>query len=247
MLGFAGSVYDSNPSNCPLNCKCSDTFDLVDCSHQHLVQIPKNLPINIVQLNLSHNSLATLNVSELTDCSELRQLFLNDNQIETIVNTDVSCLFSIRTSSYVVKLSVLFQAFAKLPSLHHIDLSSNSLRALRGKEFSKARGLATLLLASNPNLIDDDVAIVQTAKLKTLSLANCSITQLSENIFQNLSSLIALDLDGNPLETVCLTLIRLGNRQQFVWYFLAGIERKSIQISGKSAHADHTKAIVGCG
>lgn len=56
------------------------------------MEIPKNLPQNTVQLNLSHNLLTTLNVSDLSKYSELQQLTLNDNQIEAIINSDVSML-----------------------------------------------------------------------------------------------------------------------------------------------------------
>ncbi|XP_055316958.1 trophoblast glycoprotein [Sitodiplosis mosellana] len=166
-------------SKCPKGCKCSEVFKSVDCSHQKLVQIPKNLPHNTVQLNLSHNLLTTLNVSDLIKYSELQQLTLNDNQIETIVNT---------------------YEFSQLPNLEHIDLSSNVLKPLHGTEFSKARKLTTLFLTGNKNVIASNVPIVQ-YKLKTLNLANCSITQLSDNIFQNLSTLVSLYLENNPLDS----------------------------------------------
>lgn len=95
------------------------------------------------------------------------------------------------------------QAFVKLPSLHHIELTRNALKPLQGTEFSKAKGLATLILTSNKDVVEPNVAIVQTHKLKTLNLANCSITDLSDNIFQNMSTLVALYLEDNPLDPVC--------------------------------------------
>lgn len=94
------------------------------------------------------------------------------------------------------------QAFAKLPALHYIDLTENALNPLQGTEFSKARALTTLILAGNKNVVAPNVAFVQTHKLKTLNLANCNLNNLSNNTFQNLSSLLALYLDGNPLDTV---------------------------------------------
>lgn len=104
----------------------------------------------------------------------------------------------------VSEMCLILQEFSMLPGLHHIDLSSNALKPLRGNEFSKARGLATLLLTGNKDVVQPNIPIVQTHKLKTLNLANCSITQLSENIFQNLSSLMVLDLDDNPIDLVSL-------------------------------------------
>lgn len=80
-------IVESNRQKCPQKCHCFE--DQVECSHQNLLQIPKYLPINTASLNLSHNSLATLNVSELINYSQLRQLILNDNQIETIIDTEV--------------------------------------------------------------------------------------------------------------------------------------------------------------
>lgn len=75
---------------CPRNCRCSDGFYLVDCSHRNLKQMPKDLPYSTVQLNLSHNLLTKLDVNDLIKCTELRQIFLQDNRIETIVNPEVS-------------------------------------------------------------------------------------------------------------------------------------------------------------
>lgn len=74
---------------CPDNCHCSN--DEVQCSHQNLLQIPKYLPLNTTTLDLSHNNLATLNVSDLVskNYTQLRQIILNDNKIETIIDTEV--------------------------------------------------------------------------------------------------------------------------------------------------------------
>lgn len=89
-----------------------------------------------------------------------------------------------------------------MPFLHHIDLSRNALKPLRGDEFSHAESLAALLLTKNPNVVAPNVTFVKAPKLKTLNLANCSIDQLSDKTFQNLSSLVALYLDNNPLNLV---------------------------------------------
>lgn len=94
------------------------------------------------------------------------------------------------------------QAFQKLSNLHHIDLTRNALKPLQGREFSRAKALATLILAGNENVVPPNVAFLQTYKLKTLNLSNCSISNLSDNIFQNLSSLLALYLDENPMNVV---------------------------------------------
>lgn len=81
-------LLESNRPECPKECQC--VKDQVECSHQNLLQIPKYLPLNMTSLDLSHNNLTTLNVSDLINYSQLQQLILNDNKIETIIDTEVS-------------------------------------------------------------------------------------------------------------------------------------------------------------
>lgn len=90
-----------------------------------------------------------------------------------------------------------------MPALHHIDLSENKLKPLQGTEFSKAIALTTLILAGNRNVVAPNVPFIKTQKLKTLNLSNCDLNNLSDNMFQNLSTLLALYLDENPLDVVC--------------------------------------------
>lgn len=85
------SFYSSPPFSqmltafkCPVNCKCSEAFRTVDCSHQQLTQVPADLPLKTARLDLSHNQLTTLNISNLVGCVFLRELIVNDNQIEVI-------------------------------------------------------------------------------------------------------------------------------------------------------------------
>lgn len=95
------------------------------------------------------------------------------------------------------------QDFIKLEKLQTIDLIANKLQPLNGAEFTKATNLAHLTLSNNSGIVDSNVIFAEMAKsLITLNIANCNIMQLSDNIFENLPSLIALDLRDNPLESV---------------------------------------------
>lgn len=79
---------ESNRQICPEKCHCLD--DQVDCSYQNLLQIPKHLFFNTASLDLSYNNLTILNVSDLLNYSQLRQLIVNHNKIEKIIDTEVS-------------------------------------------------------------------------------------------------------------------------------------------------------------
>lgn len=92
-----------------------------------------------------------------------------------------------------------FQAIVKLSHLDHIDLSTNALKPLHGNEFHQARSLTHLILANNTNIIEASTAFASNS-LHTLNLFNCNIVTLPERIFQNLTSLISLDLRQNPLD-----------------------------------------------
>lgn len=81
---------DTDQAKCPENCKCSDVFKHVDCANISLTEIPKNLPLNTIRLDLSHNQLTILNISNLIDCHDLRELILSNNKIEAIHDNAVS-------------------------------------------------------------------------------------------------------------------------------------------------------------
>lgn len=139
------------------------------------------------------------------------------------------------------------QAFQKLPSLHHIDLARNALKPLQGFEFSAAKALTTLILAGNENVVAPNVAVVQSFKLKTLNLSNCSISDLSDNTFQNLSTLMALYLDDNPLNAVCdwqliaqlIYIWRMSLTNYFC--FVIGHQCKCVQVFEEFAHIEHAE------
>lgn len=75
--------------SCPTNCKCSDIFQHVNCSFQMLKSIPDNLPLNLQQLDLSHNELEFLNVTQLKKYTEIRELMIRNNSITKIINSEV--------------------------------------------------------------------------------------------------------------------------------------------------------------
>lgn len=75
--------------SCPKNCKCSDIIQHVNCSFQMLKSIPDNLPLNLLQLDLSHNELEVLNATQLNKYTEIRELIIRNNSITKIINAEV--------------------------------------------------------------------------------------------------------------------------------------------------------------
>lgn len=81
-------------------------------------------------------------------------------------------------------------------------MAANKLNPLIGDEFIAARKLTKLVLSHNFNIIRKNTPLVDAAELETLELVDCNITEFSDNTFENLSSLTALNLKENPLNQV---------------------------------------------
>lgn len=56
----------------------------MNCSGVHFTQLPDELPVNVVSLDLSRNLLSEIDLNALTRFTELRELNLSQNQIHRI-------------------------------------------------------------------------------------------------------------------------------------------------------------------
>lgn len=124
-----------------------------------------------------------------------------------------------------------------------IDLTANKLQPLNGAEFTKATHLAHLTLSNNSGVVDANVIFDEMAKsLNTLNIVNCNIMQLNNNIFENVPSLIVLDLRDNPLESVIYefkTHLAIKLYIRILYIFSTGSELGSIQILGKVTYTSN--------
>lgn len=69
---------------CPVPCRCLG--DLLDCSRQRLSRLPEPLPPWVARLDLSHNRLSFIKASSTSHLHSLREVKLNNNELETIPN-----------------------------------------------------------------------------------------------------------------------------------------------------------------
>lgn len=86
---------------CPARCTCNKS--ITDCSGLGYHQIPDGLPSHTTALNMSHNRISTIDLGRLLQLSNLRELYLQENQV-TFIPHDL---------------------WVKLPQLKILDLSSN--------------------------------------------------------------------------------------------------------------------------
>ncbi|KAM8929396.1 leucine-rich repeat-containing protein 17 [Lycaon pictus] len=100
----------------------------LDCKRKELKKVPKNIPPDIVKLDLSYNKINQLRPKEFEDVHELRKLNLSSNGIEFIDPA----------------------AFLGLTHLEELDLSNNSLQNFDYGVLEDLYFLKLLWLGDNP-------------------------------------------------------------------------------------------------
>ncbi|KAF7224645.1 leucine-rich repeat-containing protein 17 [Nothobranchius furzeri] len=107
----------------------------MDCSNRGLTQVPSGIPEDVVQVNLSHNSIRHLKPRDFQGVRSLRVLNLSNNNMEHI---DTGSL-------------------AGLLHLHELDLSNNKLRFVQYGVLEDLYFLSQLKLGGNPWLCDYNI------------------------------------------------------------------------------------------
>uniref|UniRef100_A0A667WH95 Slit homolog 2 (Drosophila) n=1 Tax=Myripristis murdjan TaxID=586833 RepID=A0A667WH95_9TELE len=112
---------------CPAECSCLDT--VVRCSNKGLTTLPKGLPKETTELDLSNNQISTLSNHSLSNMSELLTLILSYNRLRCIPVRAFDGLKSLRLLSlHGNDISVIPEgAFKDLSSLSHLALGANPL------------------------------------------------------------------------------------------------------------------------
>ena len=218
------------PVYCPLACQCVrwSNGTNVNCADSQLLQVPSDLPPNIISLDMSQNDIndVTHMTSHIEDETEtVTSLSLHGNNIKRVPS------HAFRTFSNLVDLDlslnrierIASQAFASLYSLRTLNLSRNHLSHLKPEVLRNNQLLTSLDLSDN-----------QVASLSDLNLRNIPLTSLdvSHNFIQH--------LQRDQLFPVMTSLkyFKLSNSQRplsididtFVGFNLQSIDLKNNQI-----------------
>ncbi|XP_038605362.1 LOW QUALITY PROTEIN: amphoterin-induced protein 1 [Tachyglossus aculeatus] len=184
--GAPGAVRPAPP--CPAACLCAS--DILSCSKRELLTAPAHLPRYAALLDLSHNNLSRLRADWTGQrLARLHTLLLGHNRLAFISG----------------------EAFAPVPGLRHLDLSSNRLRALDELLFSQLPRLEVLLLYDNHIAEVDRSAFDGAAGLRRLYLSRNQISRFPLELIRDGAKppeLSLLDLSANHLKS--LPLAELG-------------------------------------
>uniref|UniRef100_A0A8C7H7U1 Slit homolog 1b (Drosophila) n=1 Tax=Oncorhynchus kisutch TaxID=8019 RepID=A0A8C7H7U1_ONCKI len=112
---------------CPTECTCTET--VVRCSNKHLQALPKGLPRNVTELDLSNNRISSLSDSSFSNMSQLTTLILSYNSLRCIPPLALAGLRSLRLLSlHGNDISELMEGiFSDVASLSHLAIGANPL------------------------------------------------------------------------------------------------------------------------
>lgn len=160
---------------------CLCTSDIFSCTGEDLEQVPEDLPVFAVTLDLSHNKIVQLEGGSFEGLCRLETLRLAHNQ-----------LTSIQPGTFRNISGTL---------LRHLDLSSNQLRVLEQHYFIDLPGLEELLLFNNRITQVESRALAGLGSLRKAYLSHNCLTDFPFFSLQehNNPHLSLLDLSSNRL------------------------------------------------
>uniref|UniRef100_A0A3Q3X5F7 Ig-like domain-containing protein n=1 Tax=Mola mola TaxID=94237 RepID=A0A3Q3X5F7_MOLML len=176
------SGFDTHPvrgSSGEGGCLCAS--DILSCSALGLEQVPAEMPVSAVTLDLSHNFIRQLERDSFRGLYRMETLRLAHNQLT------------------VIHLGAFRNASGTL--LRHLDLSSNQLRVLEQHYFLDLSGLEELLLFNNRIVHVESRALARLGSLRKAYISHNRITDfpffsIREQSHPHLS---LLDLSSNRL------------------------------------------------
>lgn len=192
-------VMTSSASDCPEKCACDSEFTVIDCSHQDLTLVPRDIPLTTTNLNLEGNQLSFLNSSDFENLESLTDLILSDNNLQSIQNGT----FSIQSSLVRLMLdgnlleSVDNETFQGTDNLEVLNMDSNNEMSVAPSTFQSISNLRQLSVQDTTFVSDYDFSGL--TKLEMLEISNCHLEQLDPNNFQELNSLTDFYANENNL------------------------------------------------
>lgn len=201
----------------------SNSLELLTMSSNLLKEVPRNLPSSLHRLHLKNNKLKGLSAGAFENLSNLRELHLQDNQLnsENIEHTafsDLSSLAYLDLSNN--NLSVVPSGLPKTLLLLHLE--RNSIQSIPADSLSICRNLEYLLIHNNKlrsrtihatafqglkklhtlhmyNNLLERVPRGMPRRAKTLMLLHNSISEIGRNDLALLHTLTELNLSYNKL------------------------------------------------
>lgn len=201
-MGLAVSCFSTIA--CESQCKIKELT--ADCSHLKLSAVPPDLPVNLTEINLSHNQLKRLPSSVLSRYTRLRILRVGYNVIPKIDGSLCQALpfLDVLALEHNQLSTLPARCFSTCRNLTELYLHYNRIKLIAADVFGGLQGLQILDLSHN-QLVSARIGVdLQLPKLQSLLLSANKIVQLKPNDFAILrnTTLYQLDLSFNKLTQV---------------------------------------------
>ncbi|XP_045167054.2 leucine-rich repeats and immunoglobulin-like domains protein 2 [Mercenaria mercenaria] len=215
------SVVSAINNLCPSVCSCLG--DYVDCSRTGLIEIPKDLPTWVTDLEIQSNAISSLNPEDFKGLHKLQKIDLSNNEISFInesVFVNLPSLKEIKiNNNKLTEIPVLKgnpvltrlelthnkihtingNALKHLPQLDMLDLSYNDITDITNATFPANLSITKLFLRNNEIIYFEAGCFYNLTKLETLKLNKNKISHLPKDLFIKLVNLKSLDLSKNQL------------------------------------------------
>ncbi|WAR25980.1 LRIG3-like protein [Mya arenaria] len=208
-------------NGCPSACSCLG--DYVDCSRLGLIEVPKDLPTWITDLEIQSNGISSIHPDDFKGLINLQKIDLSNNEI-TFINEsvfanlpalkDIKINFNKLTEIPIFKQNPFLHrlelthndihtinpsALKYLKQLDLLDLSYNVLREVTNSSFPENLTLTKLFLKNNELSLFEVGGFYNLTKLESLKMSKNKIQILPKDLFARSGSLKMLDLSKNKL------------------------------------------------
>ncbi|CAB3375489.1 Hypothetical predicted protein [Cloeon dipterum] len=172
----------------------------------HLQFGTKGCGNNLLQLDVSNNSLEALPAEAFANLAILKRLHLQGNGISFVADKALGGLLALEELNLADnKVSSLPpELFADARLVRHVHLENNSISVLAPGLFSGLQQLVVLNLGHNELTSDwiNGATFTGLSRLVVLDMSHNKLTRLESSIFKDLYSMQVLRLENNAIEAV---------------------------------------------
>lgn len=220
-----------------------DNLEVLDVSHNQLHVIPFQVfgPLTRLKiLDISHNKIATFLDYFFKPNRQLKQLFLNNNSLVEITSKALVNLKELETLNlsgnkldYIPKYifdgfdeltelylsynnfqNISYDAFKNLKKLKLLDMGGNRLKSLPASLFLHNENLQTFYLDNTQVTVIQNTNFKGLSNLQRLFIRNNNfLHEIERFVFDDTPSITHLDLSGNDLTFLPLSLEKLDKLQ----------------------------------
>ena len=217
--------YDTKcDASCPLNCNCTlgDNEIIQECLNKHRITEQLSImifPTNVSNLNLSRNSLSTVNSKAFVaigDMIERLDLGFNKLTLEVGMFQNLANLLELGLADNGLT-GIPIGAFSGLKSLKELWLYRNSLTVLEVGVFDGFGELERLVLWGNKLSSIQVSLLANLTRLRELYLYKNKISVLEVGVFDRLGALQILSLQENELSSIQVGLLANPTRLRQLW------------------------------